>query len=63
MLYFSLVSVGVQKVGPCTHLHTHSTKTEDMLSAENLLAVQRSVFTGELSLESTQYVNEFENIN
>lgn len=31
MLYFSLVSVGVQKVGPCTHLHTHSTKTEDML--------------------------------
>lgn len=40
MLYFSLVSVGVQKVGPWTYLHTCSTKTEHMLSAENLRAVQ-----------------------
>lgn len=47
----------------CTPSLAHSAKTEHRLNAVHLLAVRRCVFTGELSLKSAEYINEFENSN
>lgn len=54
---------GWQEVGTCTPIFTCSAGAEHRLSAVTCFALQRHVFTGELSLESAEYTSEFENSN
>lgn len=54
---------GWQEVGTCTPILTRSAGAEHRLSAVTCFALQRHVFTGELSLESAEYTSEFGNSN
>lgn len=54
---------GWQGVGAGTPLLTQSAGAEHRLIAVTCFALQRHVFTGELSLESAEYTSEFENSN
>jgi len=52
---------GVREVGTCTPVLRRGAEMEHRLSAGHWLAVQRPIFTGELSLESAECIKEFEN--
>ena len=54
---------GMQEVGMSTPGLTHSAKAEHRLNAVHLLDVETHILTVELSLESAEYINEFENSN